>query len=251
VAETPATPAPVEEVVTIVKSPSPRAPSPSPAVAKPSPSTKAPATPAPIATPAGPSPEEQRAQQAAAQLAGLLGQAEAASRPEEALRLYDEALKLDPGNARAVAGRAAALSAAAASRKRFAAGRTSVQSAKSKGDLSGFDSADVQVADAPGRIDFEATPSSVKPGDSYAVKIFFVNESKKTIKVRSLSVSTQTNGARSGGAAGPRVREIAPGQRAQLDEVTGVWKDGTSSWSVDVVLVSERNDTYRNQISWR
>jgi len=182
-----------------------------------------------------------------------LGQADAAaaSRPEEALRLYDEVLKLEPQNARALAGKATAQGAAAASRKRFAAGLTSVQSSKSKGDLSGFDSADVQVADAPGRIDFEATPAGVKPGDSYAVRIFFVNESKKAIKVRSLSVSTLTNGARTGGPTASRVREIAPGQRTLVGEVTGVWKDATSAWSLDVVMVSERNDTYRNQVSWR
>jgi hypothetical protein len=202
-----------------------------------------------MATPAGPSPEEQRAQQ----VAGLLGQAESAapSRPEEALRLYDEALKLDPQNARALAGKTAAQAAAAASRKRFVAGRTSIQGAKSKADLSGFDSADVQVADAPGRIEFETTPAGVKPGDSYAVKVFFVNESKKSIKVKSLTVSAVTNGARSGGPATPRAREIGAGQRALLDEVTGVWKDGTSAWSVEVVLVSERSDSYRNQVSWR
>lgn len=251
--ETPAPPPPVEEVVTIVKSPSPRIPSPSPSAGKPSPSPKGQPSPAPVATPAGPSPEEQRAQAALAQVAGLLGQADAAAatRPEEALRLYDEVLKLDPQNARAAAGRTATQAAAATARKRFAPGRTSVQSARSKGDLSGFESADVQVADAPGRIEFESSPAGVKPGDSYAVKFFFVNESKKPIKVRSLSVSTTVNGARSGGPATSRVREIAPGQRALLGEVTGAWKDGTTSWNTDVVLVSERNDSYRNQVAWR
>jgi hypothetical protein len=249
-----AVPPPVEEAVTIVTSPTPRAASPSPSPAKASPSAKPPASPAAVATPAGPSPEELRAQQVASQVASLLGQADAAagSRPDEALRLYDEALKLDPQNARASAGKAATQGAAAASRKRFAAGRTQVQSGKAKGgDLSGFDSADVQVADAPGRIDFEVSPASVKPGDSYAARILFVNESKKAIKVKSLSVSTLTNGQRAGGPSAPKAREIAPGQRTLVGEVAGVWKDGTSAWSLDVVMVSERNDTYRNQVTWR
>jgi len=247
-AQTPAPAPPIEEAVTIVRSPSPRAPSPSPSGAKPSPSPKGAATPAPVATPAGPSAEELRAQQ----VAGLLGQAEsAAARPDEALRLYDEALKLDPQNARAVAGRTAAQAAVAASRKRFAAARTLVQGGKAKADLSGFDSADVQVSDAPGRIDFELAPASVKPGDGYTVRIFFLNDAKRTIKVRSLSVGTMTNGARSGGPVTPRVREIAPQQRALIAELSGVWKDGTASWTLDVVLVSDRNDTYRNQVSWK
>jgi pSer/pThr/pTyr-binding forkhead associated (FHA) protein len=253
VVETPAPAPPVEEVVTIVKSPSPRLPSPSPSAGKPSPSPKGQPTPGPVATPAGPSPEEQRAQAVATQVAGLLGQADAAAaaRPDEAARLYEEVLKLDPQNARASAGKTATQGAAAAARKRFAAGRTSILSAKARTDVSGFESADVQVADAPGRIDFEATPAGVKPGDTYAVKVYFANESRKPIKVKSLSVSTTTNGARSGGPATPRAREIAPGQRILVGEVNGAWKDGTTSWSTDVVLVSERNDSYRNQVSWR
>lgn len=247
-AATPRPTPPIEEAVTIVRSPSPKPPSPSPSGAKPSPSPKGASPPAPVAVPAGPSAEELRAQQVAA----FLGQAEsAAARPDEALRFYDEALKLDPQNARAVAGRTAAQAAVAASRKRFAAGRTLVQGGKAKADLSGFDSADVQVSDAPGRIDLEVAPANVKPGDSYTVRIFFQNDAKKTLKLRSLSASSMTNGARAGGPVTPRVREVGPQQRALIHELSGVWKDGTASWTLDVVLVSDRNDTYRNQVAWK
>jgi hypothetical protein len=258
--ETPATPIatplpqPVEEVVTIVKSPSPKAPSPSPtpspAKASPSPSPKVAATPASSVTP-GPSPEQVRAEALAAQVAGLVAQAEAAARPDEALRLYQEVLKLDPQNTKALAGKAVAEVAAVASRKRFAVGHTSVQGGKSKADVSGFDSADVQVLDAPGRIDFEVTPASVKAGDNYSVRVFFTNDGKKAIKLKSLSVVTLANGGRAGGPSSPRVREVAPQQRALLDEASGVWKEGTASFSVEVLVMSERGDSYRNQVAWK
>jgi len=33
--------------------------------------------------------------------------------------------------------------------------------------------------------------------------------------------------------------------------VTGVWQDGTTSWNLDVAVVSDRGDTFKNQVTWR
>ncbi len=268
------TPEPAEEAVTVVEptpTPSPKvaeagglkptvAP-PTPA-AKPTPPPPTPAakpTPPPSAQARGPSPEELKAQQLAAQVADLLGQADAelvGHKYEAAAGLYDRVLKLDPQNAKAGAGRTAALAGAAVAKKTFVAGRTTVQSGKAaKGGVSGFDDADVSVAKAPdywGRIEFEASPRNVKPGDSFAVKVYLVNEGKKPFKISGLTIATVTNSARTGGGpAAPPTKEVEPKGRVLLQDVPGVWQDGVNTWSMEVVVTSNQGDTFKSQLTWR
>ena len=70
-----------------------------------------------------------------------------------------------------------------AAKRTFVSGRTNVQAAKAeKGGVSGFDTDDVSVAKAPdftGRLEFEMSPTSMKPGDAYVLKIYLVNEGEK------------------------------------------------------------------------
>jgi outer membrane biosynthesis protein TonB len=245
-----------QEVVTIVK---PKSPSPSPtAVAaaspSPSPSPSRKPTPAPVATTAPvPSAEAQRAQQ----VASLLGQAESAvagQRYDAAVGLFDEVLKLDPQNARAQAGKASAGVISASLKRRFVAGRTVVQGKSSKADLGGFDTSDVKVTKAPdysGRIDFEVTPSAVKPGDGFTVRVSLTNDGKKGFKVGGLTATTSVNGAPSGGAVPPKVRELEPQQKAVVHEITGTWPEDVRNWSLQVVVTSDHGDTFRNQVNWR
>jgi len=265
VAPEPPPPAPMEEAVTIVKSPAATlAAAPSPAAGRspaPSPSPKAAATPTPRpgasaapTAPAGPSAEAVKAQQVAA----LLGQADNAAAGygyDAAASLFEEALKLDPQNARASAGRAAALAVAATFKKTFVAGRTSVQSGKAdKRNMAGFDSEDVSLGKAPdysGRIEFEVSPRSVKPGDNYTARAFLTNDGKKSFKIGALTVTTTANGSKSGGAASPPVKEVQPQQRVALQEVPGVWQEGTTSWNLEVAVVSDRGDTFKNTVTWR
>ncbi len=259
VAEAPPSTEPVEESVTIVKpTPSPAAspktadagrPSP-PALpsAKPTPATKTPTTQAP-----GPDPQAQ----IAARVGDLLGQADSAlagHKYEAAAGIYDEVLKLDAQNSRATTGKTSALSGIAAAKRAFVAGRTSVQSGKAaKGGVSGFDSADVSVAKAPdysGRIEFEA-PASVRPGDSYSIKIYLVNDGKKDFKIGGLAVTTTANGTRAGGGGAPPTASVNPQQRVLLQDVAGTWQDNVNSWSLEVVVTSNHNDTFKNTLSWR
>jgi hypothetical protein len=44
---------------------------------------------------------------------------------------------------------------------------------------------------------------------------------------------------------------VAPQQRAQLGEVSGSWKDGTTSWSVELLVTANKGDSLKNQITWR
>ena len=193
----------------------------------------------------------------AQQVATLLGQADSAAGAhsyDQAAGFYDEALKLDPGNAKASAGKAAAVASAASFKKTFVSGKTVVSGGKGAKALSGFDSEDVSVSKAPdysGRIEFEVTPRNVKPGDSYSVKVFLTNDGKKSFKIGSLTVSTTANGSKTGGPASASVKEVQPQQRVSLQETTGSWQDGTNSWNLEVAVVSDHGDTFKNTVTWR
>jgi hypothetical protein len=78
-----------------------------------------------------------------------------------------------------------------------------------------------------------------------------VNEGKKPIRVGSLSVNTTVNGTGSGGPVASRMRDVEPQQRALLGEVAGSWKDGTTSWSTEVLVTANKGDSLKNQIAWR
>jgi hypothetical protein len=263
-AATEPTPAPApsaEEVVTIVK------PTPSPKVADAGTPGKLPASPAPAAIktpppkPVGPAPSVPSAEQVKAQrLADLISQGEAAlagHQYESASTAFDQAAQIDAQNPKVVAGRASAASALAALKRTFVGGRTTVQSAgkSTKGGVSGFDDSDVSVAkvtDYSGRIEFEPSVKSIKPGDPYTVKIYLVNDGKKPFKIGSVTVNTLVNGSRdAGGGGAPPAAEVAPQKRVLLQDFSGVWRDGINSWTLDVVVTSNHNDTFKSQLAWR
>jgi hypothetical protein len=179
----------------------------------------------------------------------------AAGQYDAAIGFFDEALRLAPGDADATAGRARAVAARDASRKRFVAGTTSVKSGKAgKADLSGFESSDVKVAGAletSGQISFEVKPDHVKPGESYVVRVTLKNDGKKDFKIAGVTISTMANGNKSGGPVSPRAKEVNPQATVVLEELPGVWGESTTSWSMEVVVTSNRGDTFRNQLSWR
>jgi hypothetical protein len=254
----PQPPAPIPEEVVVV----PSAPSPAPPTAAPSrPPTPSPrATPSPRPSPrttATPPPTAAPVQQAASQVPALLGQAAAAVSARQfdaAVAAFDEVLKVDPQNASAAQGKAAAQASAAGYKRGFAAGRTRLSGKESKADLGGFETTGVKVAKVPdysGRIEFEVTPPRVLPGDSYTVRVYLVNDGKKDFKIGSVSVVTLVNGSRSGGPVAVRAREIAPRDRILLDERTAEWAAGTTSWSLEAVVGSDRDATFTNRLNWR
>jgi hypothetical protein len=235
-------------------------PTPSPKVTPtPTPAAKATASPAakaPPTTAPGPSAEALHAQQTAAQVASLLGQADGAMGARQydaAIGHLDEVLKLDPGNAKALADRANAVSLRDAARKKFVPGRTVVKTEKAQDSLAGFDGAAVQKApDFLGRIEFDMSPpSGLKAGDAYSLKFFLVNEGKKSIKVGSLTATTTVNGSGNGTSVPSKVKEVEPQQRVMVGELPGVWKDGTASWSAELLLTANKGDSLRNSLTWR
>jgi hypothetical protein len=260
-------PTPVEEVVTIVSPTAAVTEAPTPAPATAAPTSAAPTIAAPrAATPraaaaatktagptSAPSTPNPAALAAAAKDQG--DRALTAGQFDAAVGHYDEALRLSPGHPDATAGRAKAIAARDAGKRRFVPGTTSVKSAKQgKADLTGFESSDVKVAGAleySGRIDFEVKPERVKPGDPYTIRVFLTNDGKKELKIGSVNVSYVSNGNKSGGPVSPRVKQVAPQANVLLEEFPGTWGEGTTSWSMEVVIASNRGDTFRNQLTWK
>src|SRR5262249_31901602 len=121
-------------------------------------------------------------------------------------------------------------------------------------DLTGFDTSGVGVKRAPkveGTIELVMDPPQVKGGEPYAVKVFLKNEGRKPIDVGDMKVSLTVDGKRSTRPLPPKPRQIAPMQRALLEELPGVWRSDVSDWSMEAVVTSKQQDVYRNTLTWK
>lgn len=123
--------------------------------------------------------------------------------------------------------------------------------------LAGFESRqtkEVKVKRAPavdGRIEFSTTPLRVKPGDKYSLRVSFVNEGKRSIEIKELGVTTALNRKESSATVKPLVKQVAPRQNEVIHEISGTWDKNTTSFSVEVRVMSERLDLYRNELVWK
>ena len=118
----------------------------------------------------------------------------------------------------------------------------------------GFETSGIGVKRAPevpGRVDFEVSPRTVKAGDSYAIKVFLVNDGAKDIAVDALNVAMVADGKRSARAMPSKARSVAPRTRALLAELPGVWQDGLGTWALEVAVTSKRQDRYTNTLNWK
>jgi tetratricopeptide (TPR) repeat protein len=209
-----------------------------------------------------------------AQLNSALNEAAAAlqgKQYEAAIAAYDRALALEPGNAAAQTGKQAAIGAksladAAASGPRsgsgpvksFVPGRTEKKAAQAAGLVGFEDSAGVdvkkgtQAADLPGSIVFEASPQVPKAGERFSVSAFLTNEGAQPIPLSAMSVATTENGRTQRGGIPPATATVAPGQKSLVFQASGlVWKEATQSWTLEVVLTTQRGETYRNTLTWK
>jgi hypothetical protein len=211
----------------------------------------------------------------AAQLNGILGQAEtahAAQKYDAAIGFYDEALKLDGANQRAISGRSTAIQArvlaqasASGGRTRpagraFVASKTAASSLEGRGGNvpEGFEDSPgvnvkkgTQAAELPGKIHFDINPDLVRAGERYTVKVYLVNEGLAPIQIRDMLVTTKINGKGVTGAVPPLTRDVAPGQKATLMDTSQQWKEETSSWSMEVAVRTARGERYTNQVEWK
>jgi hypothetical protein len=143
-------------------------------------------------------------------------------------------------------------------RRGFVASRTASENVRGTSkDPSGFDAKkpkDVRVKRAPeidGRIEFSTTPTRVKPGDKYHVRVSLVNEGKRAIDIKEVMLTTKANRRESNATLKPLVKQIAPRQNEVIHEISGSWDRATTSWAVQVRVMSDRLDVYRNELVWK
>ena len=214
-------------------------------------------------------------QQALSAVNGLLAKADDAlanQKYDAAINLYDEVLKADPQNQRATLGKTSAVGARALTQaaaqggshpalgRSFVAGKTVAQSAETRQGNApeGFEeSAGVTVkqgtqpADLPGKINFEFNPGVPKPGEKYTATISLMNEGLAPIQLRDMIVTTTVNGKRSQGPVPPLTKDVAPKQKALLLSLPDLWKEDTTSWTMEIVVHTTRGETYKNQVTWK
>jgi len=222
--------------------------------------------------------EQQRKQAAALQneVNGLLTQADnalAGEKYEAAIGLYDEVLKRDPSNPRAAQGRTGAITARAVAQaaggggvklgpgKSFVQSRTQAQSVETRKGGAGPDGFEPdtnvvakkgsQAAELPGKILFDIDPGTVKPGDNYTVKVYLLNEGNAPIQVRDMLVTPRINGRGVTAPVPPQAKEVAPRDKALLMSSRDIWKEDTTSWSMEVTVSTGRGESYKNQVTWK
>jgi serine/threonine-protein kinase len=207
-----------------------------------------------------------------AQVNALLSRADdalLASNYAAAIAAYDEALGLDGQNAQARQGRSSAIQAqtlalaahSTVSGKTFVSGKTKATSAETKAASAGPEGFETggevavksgtQVALLPGKVVFDVDPARVKPGDAYKIRIYLLNEGNAPIQVQGLSIATTINGKSVRGAVPPLAKDVAPRQRALLREVSDLWKEETTAWSMEATVRTIKSEVYTNQVTWQ
>jgi len=102
------------------------------------------------------------------------------------------------------------------------------------------------VAKFPGRIEFDVSPRNPKPGDAYTIRVYATNTGDKPVKIDAMTVTTKVNGTVASTSSSPRVRDLPPLQRLQIDEVSGTWQEA-SSWALDAEVVVKK-DKWKNSV---
>lgn len=248
-----------ESVEMTIGLPPPPAPTPTPTpepTPSPEPSAAAP-TAAPTAAPPAAEPKPKPTPTPSPGPTKLLTEAEEAAASGDfgqAAQLYGQALQREPANAQAKAGLEAARAAIASLARTFVLGKTQVEGAAARSDMKAFDPRDVSVRkppEVPGRLEIEAAPDRVKPGDVVRVKVWLQNEGAKPIKIQTLSVATTVDTVRSSAPATPLVKELAPRERALVLEISETWTPVADLWRLEVQITSDKGETYTNVLSWK
>jgi hypothetical protein len=101
-----------------------------------------------------------------------------------------------------------------------------------------------------GTMDFEVTPPDIAVGDHFTIRIWVTNTGSKEMRFRGIDATPRVN--RAPGRKLPaslKVRDLAPGQRAMVGEITGTW-EAADSWVLTVVLDADK-DVITNRVAFR
>jgi serine/threonine protein kinase/tetratricopeptide (TPR) repeat protein len=135
----------------------------------------------------------------------------------------------------------------------FFSGKSVVASAKSGGDLAGFDTSDVKtkkIPDLVGRLEFEVRPAAARAGDNYTVQVYLVNQGKKAVHLKALSFTIITNGKRLPSPGTLLERDVGPQQRVLVGELPGQLAEFATTWSLETVVTSDRDETCTSRLGW-
>ncbi len=127
----------------------------------------------------------------------------------------------------------------------FEADATSIATPATGGGPLGFDSEGVSARRTPefnGRLRFEVVPATVRPGDTFVVRIHLSNEGRRTLRVRAIAVATLIDGERKTAPVRGVERELPAQRSGVVGEYSGVWRD-VDTWALDTVVTSDRNET--------
>jgi len=144
--------------------------------------------------------------------------------------------------------------AAATPLRSFVTGKSVVGSAKAGGGLTGFDGADVKtkkVPDLVGRLEFEVDPPAPGAGEAFLVRVYLINDGKKAVRLRGVALTIVVDGKRSSPPATSREHDIPPQSRALVAETSLTWPAGASSWSLEAVASSDRDETCTSRLTWQ
>jgi hypothetical protein len=64
-------------------------------------------------------------------------------------------------------------------------------------------------------------------------------------------VTTTVNGRRAGGPVSPLAKEVAPKQSTPVLSLSDIWKEDTTSWTMEVTVRTARGETYKNSVKWQ
>lgn len=272
----PATPEPTPEATqaaavepTLAPTPepvAPVAPTPRPAAtpaprATPTPAPRATPTPRVTPTPARPGATPQVAATAAApaapasQAPRLLEEARVAMAAKDfpkATQALNEVLRLEPGNSEAAARKAEVDARMASLGKKFVTGATSVIGGKTAKGPSGFDlgGGGVVKTDFSAQIRCTTTPTAVDAGASFSIRCSILNIGTKSFKIESITVNEVADGAKTAGAGMTPRQDIAPQSDAVILERVGTWS-AKSSWSLEVIAKTTKDESFRAVYNWR
>ncbi len=132
------------------------------------------------------------------------------------------------------------------------AGQTAIEAAAKAGKApAGFDGGDVLAdRDFLCKLAFDTTPAEVRPGENYQVTVYFVNDSGKAIRLKTVALATTVNGTRSPRPASS-VKEAPARSRTPLGGLGGVWPEGVATWILDATVTSSKDDTCRSRLTLR